>query len=132
MLTPLIHRSYLLLSAVGVLVIALSYGIAPAAILPSILKVTIIDKDLIHIFRAVMGLYLAFTILWVVGAFSPRLTWTAILSEVVFMAGLAVGRVLSLLIDGLPSILLTVYLILEIILATVGIILLRNTSTKTT
>jgi hypothetical protein len=51
-------RFYLLFSAAGLFMIALSYGIAPAAILPMALDVTVETTDLTHIFRAVMGLYL--------------------------------------------------------------------------
>jgi hypothetical protein len=124
--TPLISSCYLLLSAVSLLVIALIYGIAPTTILPRVFKVTVSDRDLIHIFRAMMGLYIAILSLWAVGAFIPRLTQTAILSEVVFSTGLAAGRVLSLLMDGWPSTLLNFYLIIEITSAAAGILLLLN------
>jgi hypothetical protein len=122
----LISSCYLLLSAVTVLVIALIYGIAPATVLPRVLKVTVTDRDLIHIFRAMMGLYIALLSLWAVGAFIPRLTQTAILSEVLFSTGLGAGRVLSLLVDGWPSTLLNFYLIIEIASAAAGILLLLN------
>jgi Domain of unknown function (DUF4345) len=122
----LLSRRYLLFSASGLLVIALGYGIAPAAILPRVLDVTVNDRDLRHVFRAVMGLYLAFSLLWAIGAFVPRYTRTALVSEVVFMAGLACGRILSLFTDGRPSNLLTIYLILEIVMAAAGIGLLRR------
>jgi hypothetical protein len=128
--TPLICRYYLLVSAAGLSVIALGYGIAPTEVLPQILQITVSDRDLIHIFRAVMGLYLGFVVLWTAGAFVPRVAQAAILSEVVFMVGLASGRFLSLLIDGWPSILLTIYLILEATMAVIGIICLRKLSTS--
>ena len=128
--TPLICRYYLLVSAAGLSVIALGYGIAPTEVLPQILQITVSDRDLIHIFRAVMGLYLGFVVLWTAGAFVPRVAQAAILSEVVFMVGLASGRFLSLLIDGWPSILLIIYLILEAAMAVIGIICLRKLSTS--
>jgi hypothetical protein len=73
---------------------------------------------------------LGFVVLWAAGAFVPRMAQAAILSEVVFMVGLASGRFLSLLIDGWPSILLIIYLILEATMAVIGIICLRKLSTS--
>jgi hypothetical protein len=123
-----INSSYLPVSAVGLVPIALTYGIVPTKTLPYLFDFTVIDRDLIHIFRSVMGLYLACAIFWIVGAIVPRLTRIAILFEVLFMGGLAAGRFLGLLIDGLPSIMLIVYLIAEIVLAAFGIALLRKPS----
>lgn len=128
--TPLVRRLYLLLSAAILLVTALTYGVAPTTVLPQILEVTVTDRDLIHIFRAVMGLYLALAILWGVAAFVPRLVWTAILSEVVVTAGLASGRVVSLLIDGWPSNFLAISLLVEVAMAVAGITLLGQQSSE--
>ena len=127
---PSINRLYLLVSAVGLVPIALSYGIVPTTTLPRLFEFAVIDRDLIHIFRAVMGLYLACAIFWIVGAIVPRLTRIAILVDVLFMGGLAAGRVLSLLVDGLPSIMLIVYLVAEAVFAVLGIFLLRKPSNE--
>ena len=105
-------RFYLLFSAAGLFVIALSYGVAPAAVLPIVLDVTVEGTDLTHIFRAVMGLYLAMIVLWILGAFRASLTKAAVIAEVTFMFGLAVGRALSIIIDGMPSVLLVIYAVL--------------------
>ncbi len=92
-------RFYLLFSAAGLFAIALSYGVAPAAILPKVLDLSVEGTDLTHIFRAVMGLYLAMIVLWVLGALRPNLTSAAVIAEVAFMFGLAFGRVLSIIAD---------------------------------
>lgn len=63
-----------------------------------------------HIFRAVMGLYLALAMFWVMGAMSTKYRLPALYSLVIFMWGLAMGRLLSLLVDGMPHWLLVVYL----------------------
>ena len=52
-------RAYLLLVAVLLLPIALSYGLAPATILPKFLNITVAGTDQTQIFRALMCLYLA-------------------------------------------------------------------------
>lgn len=50
-----------------------------------------------------MGLYLANVILWLAGAAMPSLTGAALWSLFIFMAGLAAGRVISLIHDGIPA-----------------------------
>ncbi len=119
-------RFYLLFSAAGLFVIALSYGIAPAEILPVALNVTVEGTDLTHIFRAIMGLYLGMIVLWVLGAFWANLTWVAVIAEVAFMFGLALGRVISIVIDGMPSMLLVVYAVLEIAMGLWGVLALKK------
>jgi hypothetical protein len=117
-------RFYLVFSAAGLSVIALSYGVAPATVLPIPLSLTVGGTDLTHIFRAIMGLYLGMGVLWILGALRSNLARAAVLSEVAFMFGLAGGRVISLFIDGVPSILLIVYLVLEIAMGTWGLFIL--------
>ena len=119
-------RFYLLFSAAGLFVIALSYGIDPKAVLPKALDITVDGTDLTHIFRAIMGLYLGMIVLWVLGAFRASLTRTAVIAEVVFMFGLACGRVLSIIVDGVPSALLVVYTVLEVAMGLWGVLVLKR------
>lgn len=90
--------------------------------------------DLVHILRAVMGLYLAILTLWLLGAIrGGSLMRTAIISEIVFMAGLAAGRLIDMLLNGWPSPILIVYTVAELVLASLGILCLfshdRNSET---
>ena len=117
-------RFYLLLSALGVAVIAVSYGAAPARVLPWLLDLDVESTNLRHVFRAVMGLYLAMAALWAAGATRPGLSHAALISEVVFMAGLAFGRIISWLADGTPAPLFVAYLVLELVFAAWGVALL--------
>ena len=119
-------RFYLLFSALGLSAIALSYGVAPAAVLPKVLDLTVEGTDLTHILRAVMGLYLAMIVLWVLGALRPNLTRTAVTAEIFFMFGLAFGRGLSILIDGVPSSLLIAYTVLEVVMGCWGVMILKK------
>jgi Domain of unknown function (DUF4345) len=77
-------------------------------------------------FRAIMGLYLAMVVFWLLGAYRVHLRQAALYSLVVFMLGLAAGRALSLAVDGMPSLLLVVYLGVEIVLGLVGASLLKK------
>ena len=73
-----------------------------------------------------MGLYLGMAILCLLGVFKSRQWHTATLSNVFFMFGLALGRTISLVVDGIPSIYFSVGLILELLLALWGIINLNK------
>jgi hypothetical membrane protein len=114
-------RFYLLFSAAGLTLVALTYGVAPADVLPKLMDLRIEGTDLTHILRAVMGLYLGMIVLWLVGAFRLDFTRAAVISEIFFMLGLASGRLLSIAVDGVPSIPLIIYTIVEIALGTWGI-----------
>ena len=105
---------FLLVAAVGLTPIALAYGLIPATTVPMLYGVEIDSVNISHIFRAVMGLYLAMVIFWVLGASREPLRFAALCSVVVFMGGLATGRFLSLLLDGIPAVPLVIYLVLEV------------------
>jgi len=81
-------RFYLVFSAVGLLPISLSYGVDPNRVLPKIMQIQPLEGDLIHVFRAIMGLYLALIVLWLLGAIrGGPLMRTALISEIAFMSG---------------------------------------------
>jgi len=111
---------FLLVAAVGLTPIALAYGLAPAITVPMLYGVEIDSINVTHIFRAVMGLYLAMVIFWILGAIREPLRFAALCSVVVFMGGLAMGRILSLLVDGIPVAPLVIYLVLEVGFALLG------------
>jgi hypothetical protein len=120
------ERIFLLLAATGLTPIALSYGVAPEASLSYLFGIDASSVNSTHIFRAFMGLYLAFAIFWVAGARKASLTLPALWSLIVFMFGLAAGRVVSLAIDGVPHALLVIYLLLELGLGSVGLFLVTR------
>jgi hypothetical protein len=127
------RQKFLLIAAAGLIPIALSYGVVPQATLKFLFDISIDGTNGIHIFRAIMGLYFALIIFWILGARSAKLTRPALFSLTVFMLGLAGGRTLSFLIDGMPHWLLFVYLILEILFGVVGLLMLitMNKTEKT-
>ena len=119
-------KLFLIITAVGLTPIALSYGAAPGSSLSYLFGFPVESVNLTHIFRAVMGLYLALVVFWLAGAFSESLTVPALWSLVIFMFGLAGGRVLSLLFDGFPHWLLFAYLLVELAFGLMGLKLLRS------
>ncbi|MGI9372825.1 MAG: DUF4345 domain-containing protein [Hyphomicrobiales bacterium] len=120
------RQIFLLAAAIGLIPIALSYGAAPQHFMDKLFGIQVEDTNQVHIFRAIMGLYLALVLFWIYGAFNSDLTHAALYSLVIFMLGLAGGRVVSLLADGWPHWLLVVYLVLEVAFGVVGIILIRS------
>jgi len=121
-----IRQIFLLVTGIGLIPIALSYGLLPQKSLSYLFDVSISNINGSHIFRAVMGLYLALLSFWIAGAFRVELRQAALYSLTVFMFGLAAGRVLSLIVDGVPSLLLIAYLVLEVSCGTLGLILLKK------
>lgn len=117
---------FLLVAAAGLTPIALAYGLVPATTVPMLYGVEIDSVNVTHIFRAVMGLYLAMIVFWFLGATRESLRFSALCSVVVFMGGLAVGRLSSLLLDGIPGALLLVYLLLEVGFALLAFKLAKN------
>ena len=123
-------KVFLLFAAAGLTPIALSYGVRPSASIPFLFGFPAEDMHAVHVFRAVMGLYLAQASFWIAGAIKPSLTTPALWSVVIFMWGLAIGRLLSLAVDGVPNLILLIYLVLEIGFGIVGWMLLRRDSAK--
>ena len=119
-------RAFLLFCAVGLVPIALGYGAKPSASLDMLFGITVDTTNLAHIMRAVMGLYLGMVVLWIWGAFNKQMTAPALVSCAVFMLGLAAGRILSIIVDGMPHWLLVVYAVLEIVLGLGAIVIYRG------
>ncbi|MCO5212465.1 MAG: DUF4345 domain-containing protein [Caldilinea sp.] len=83
------------------------------------------STNLANIMRAIMGLYLGMIAIWLWGAFSLPMAGPALVSCAVFMLGLAAGRTLSFVLDGMPHWLLVVYAVIEVVLGTIAILLYR-------
>ena len=119
-------RAFLIFCAVGLVPIALGYGAKPSASLDSLFGITVDTTNLAHIMRAVMGLYLGMVVLWLWGALKPSMAGPALAACAVFMLGLAAGRLLSFILDGMPHWLLIVYAALEIVLGLIALTLYRG------
>jgi hypothetical protein len=126
-----VPRLYLLFSAAGVAGLALIYGADPATILPNLLDVSVDSTDLTHVFRAIMGLYLGMIALWLLGVIRSDFTRAAVVAEIFFMFGLAAGRVLSLVMDGVPSAMLVISTALELAMGIGGLLILKHCTAPT-
>jgi Domain of unknown function (DUF4345) len=117
-------RAFLLMVAAIVVPIALSYGLAPESVLPKSLDIAVSGTDQVHIFRAMMCLYLGAAAFWAIAAFTPAWQRTAVIWAVFFAWSLAIGRIVSLVVDGAASRLLVIYLIVELLGGLLGLAVL--------
>ena len=115
----------LLLIAPSVLAVSLSYGLYPEITLKYLYDIDVNNANLANIFRAIMGLYIALSMFWVVGAFKKSLRLAALWSMTIFMTGIALGRILSIIIDGFPYPIFLFYTVIEIFSALMGYFLIK-------
>ncbi|WP_282045828.1 DUF4345 domain-containing protein [Roseibium album] len=121
------ERMLLILAALGLVPIALSYGLVPSASVTYLLGFPVESVNQTHVFRAIMGLYLANALFWLIASTKPALQRSALWVLFLFMAGLAAGRLLSILFDGLPGGVLVFYLVAELVFAALSLkLLLKN------
>ncbi len=93
------------------------YCLYPDLVLPKLFNIKVETIHLTNIFRALMGAYLAVSALWVAGIFKREYWIIATVTNVVFMEGLAFGRLLSLVLDGIPSLFLLAGLFADLFFA---------------
>jgi len=73
-----------------------------------------------------MGLYITMAIFWIFGAFNKSLTIPALWSLVIFMTGIGLGRAISMIIDGMPSNVFLLFLLLEVMFAFIGFMFIKS------
>jgi Domain of unknown function (DUF4345) len=113
----IISRVHLIISISIVVPAAIIYGFSPEQFLD--IQLNTIDEN--NFFKAIMGLYLAFSVLWLLGVFNPKYIIAALISNVMFMLGLGIGRLVSILWDGTPSFAFSLGTIGELILGFYGL-----------
>ncbi|PYG32541.1 DUF4345 domain-containing protein [Pelagimonas varians] len=119
-------RLILILAAIGLVPIAFSYGIAPSKTVTYLLGFPVEGTNQTHVFRAIMGLYLANVLFWLSGAFIEAVRRPAVWSLFIFMWGLAAGRIISIVVDGMPNFVLIFYLCAEIAFGALALVAIRK------
>lgn len=123
----LLKKGLLLLSFATICIIALLYGVSPQWFFETMLVgASAPSVDQSHILRAVMTLYVGFGLFWLYCAFSDRYRDAGIVVLAVLCGGLVVGRILSVVIDGMPSPILLLYIGIELALIPICIWVLRR------
>jgi hypothetical protein len=117
---------FLVFVAIGVFFASLGYGFLPSLTMPFLYDIEATNTNFLNILRAISGLYIALVTFWIIGAYNSNLQLPALWSLTIFMTGIALGRVTSILIDGLPSPIFIFYLFIEIISGLIGYALLKG------
>jgi hypothetical protein len=108
---------HLIISSFVLVPIAFIYGVIPDNSVPIFFDFKPNTTDLCNILRAIMCLYIGMVIIWGIGIFKPRYWETATIINILFMGGLAAGRLISFVADGRPSVILIVGFAGEAVLA---------------
>ena len=120
---------FLIIVAIGLIPLGITYGAHPSY---SLLPISFLDEveinsiDQANIFSGIMGLYITMALFWILGAFYKSLTIPALWSLIIFMTGIGAGRAISLLTDGMPSSPYFLFLLLEIVFASIGFMFVKQ------
>lgn len=119
-------RIVLELAAAEIGIIGLIYLFAPAFMMNSNGMVLNGITETHTIRAAYGGAFVGFGLLFLLGALYARLTEAALVALVTFMGGFALGRIFSLVVDGMPVGIYLFVLSTEIILALAALMMLRR------
>ena len=118
----LLSKIHLIISVLIVVPTALIYGFKPE--LSFDIQLDTIDEH--NLFKAIMGLYIGFSVLWMLGIFKSNFLKIAIITNVIFMLGLGSGRIMSILLDGTPTFSYIFGTIAELVLGLYGLWVLNK------
>lgn len=116
------NRIHLIISVLIVVPVAFIYGFQPD--LKFDIHLNTIDEH--NIFKAIMGLYLGFSALWILGIFKESYLRLALITNVIFMLGLGFGRIFSIFLDGVPTSGYIFGTTAELVLGLYGVWVLKN------
>ncbi len=122
----ILPKIHLIISIIIVFPVAIIYGFAPQYQFDISPKT--IDEH--NFLKAIMGLYIGFSILWILGVFKHQFLKIALISNMIFMFGLGFGRVLSFVVDGIPTFGYNFGTLAEIFLGCYGLWILTNKNTN--
>lgn len=122
----IITKIHLGISVFVVIIVAFIYGFNPG--LKFNISLETLDEK--SFFKAVMGLYIGFSVLWVLGIFKDHYLRVALITNVIFMLGLGFGRLLSWFTDGTPTSLYTFGTFAELFLGFYGLWVLNSKYAK--
>jgi len=121
-----INKIHLIISVFIVIPVAILYGFYPDfqfELFPNT-----IDEH--NFYKAIMGLYLSCSILWILGIIKANYFKSALITNMIFMLGLAFGRLLSIILDGIPTYGYVFGTIAELFIGVYGFWVLRRLGIK--
>ncbi|MCA0931441.1 DUF4345 domain-containing protein [Lutimonas saemankumensis] len=111
---------HLIICVIIVIPAGFLYGTPHAFILPELMNVQTTSVDLKNILKALMALYFGIAAIWITGIIRPDFWKFATILVIVFMACLVLGRTISMVTDGKPSLFLILGLFGELVLCLFG------------
>ena len=124
----ILKNLHLLLSLSIVVPTAIIYG--SPSILPEYLDIQVNTVDFSNMLKAIMCLYLGISIIWILGIWKNKYWKTATQLNILFMLSLAIGRMISILMDGFPTGGYIFGIIAEFVLGSYSIFQLKKYSQK--
>lgn len=121
-------KIHLIISVLIVVPTAFLYGFNPS----SVFDIHLSSIDELNFFKAIMGLYLSFSTLWIIAIFKNKYLRLALVSNMIFMLGLGFGRLLSLAQDGTPTFAYVFGTIGELVLGFYGLWVLKTCHQRAT
>lgn len=121
-----ISKIHLVISVLIVVPVSFIYGFNPGTRFNIFLGT--VDEH--NFFKAIMGLYLGFSVFWLLGIFKKNHLKLALVSNTIFMLGLAIGRLLSFFIDGTPTSAYVLGIIGEFLIGFYGLWVLNSKYSK--
>ena len=97
----ILKNLHLFLSLSIVVPTAIIYG--SPSILPEYLDIQVNTVDFSNMLKAIMCLYLGISIVWILGIWKTKFWKNATQLNILFMLSLAIGRMISILMDGFPT-----------------------------
>ena len=97
----ILKNLHLIISLFIVIPTAIIYG--SPTMLPQNFDIEVNTIDLSNMTKAIMCLYLGISLVWILGIWKNEYWKSATQLNIVFMLSLAMGRVLSMILDGLPT-----------------------------
>jgi hypothetical protein len=122
MWNTVIQNLHFYISIPIVITVAFTYGFQPNWLFD--IQPNSIDEH--NVYKAIMGIYLAFASFWCLALVQKYYWKAATISNILFMCGLAIGRLISFAFDGIPSLLLCLGCLGELTLAFYGFYLLKK------
>ncbi|CAM1353464.1 DUF4345 domain-containing protein [Tenacibaculum halocynthiae] len=92
---------HLVISLLIVVPTAIIYG--TPSILSTNLNIEVSTIDLSNLLKAIMCLYIGISCIWLVGIIKEKYWKSATQLNILFMLTLATGRILSIIMDGIPT-----------------------------
>ena len=97
----ILKNLHLIVSLSIVIPTAIIYG--SPSILPEYLNININTVDFSNMLKAIMCLYLGISFVWILGIWKTEYWKIATQLNILFMLSLAIGRLLSMIMDGFPT-----------------------------